>query len=235
MPSLSHIRTTIITPPAVTDLALAETVLMDWGIDGANEPFISRAITRCSGAAEDYCNRRFGIAKYQFDVRLERGYRDGHLTLGANNPIMVHVWPIASVVSITETDENGTATSLVENTDYEVDNHSGQIYRLDSSQRQRDWWPTMRVKIVCWSGYILPGDKTVYTGASNLPSQIEDAVGRMAATRYFESNRNPFVKSESVVGVGTIDYRDSGSGPDSGNLSPDVLDILTNFRMPVVG
>ena len=235
MSTLSYFRVATVTAPTVTDLTTADTVIADWGIGEENISFISRAISRCSKAAEDYCNRSFGIGKYQVDARLERGYRDGHLVMGAISPLMIPLWPIASIVSVVETDEDGTATTLVEGTDYEADYSVGKFYRLDSYQRQRDWWPRKKVTIICWAGYKLPGDTASYTGAETLPAHLEDAIGRMVATRYFERNRNPFVKSEMVTGVGSIDYRDAIMGADSGNLSPDVLDILNNFRQPVVG
>ncbi|MTK13706.1 MAG: hypothetical protein F8N39_17055 [Clostridiaceae bacterium] len=60
---------------------------------------------------------------------------------------------------------------------------------------------------------------------------IEDAVGRMVYARYAERRRDPFIAEESVVGVGTVRYLPSSG--TNGNLSPDVLDILDNYRVPV--
>ena len=235
MSTLSYLLTSVVTPPTHTDLTTATTVMADWNIPFTSAAFVTRTVSRCSRAAEDYCNRTFGIAQYQVIARLEKGYRDGHLTLGAASPIMLPLWPIASFVSVTETDENGTVTTLVENTDYESDYTTGKLYRLDSYGRQRDWWPRLKVTINCWSGYILPGDTASYPGASPLPAHLEDAIGRMAATRYFESRRDPYVRSETVEGVGSIDYTTQGTRPtDAGNLSADVSDILDNFRAPIV-
>jgi hypothetical protein len=90
-----------------------------------------------------------------------------------------------------------------------------------------------------WAGYVLPGQATTGLPASAqpIPDHLEDAVGRMVATRFFESQRDPFVRSETVEGVGSINYVPAMQGPaaDAGNLSPDVEDILNNFRAPVVG
>jgi hypothetical protein len=235
MASPSYFKITTTTPPATNSLTTTDVVLEDWGIDGVNQPFIDRAIKRCSRAAADYCNRDFGIARYSVICRLEQGYRDGHLTLGAKNPIMLPQWPIASIVSLTETDQSQVVTTLIEDTDFEVDRDTGRLYRLDAYQRPRDWWPSVTVNVDLWAGYIMPGQSTagLPAGALNIPEHLEDAVGRMV----FESQRDPFVRSETVEGVGSINYIAAGSGPaaDAGNLSADVEDILNNFRAPVVG
>lgn len=236
MASLSYFKTTVLTPPAVTRLADPDIVLDDWNIDASVRTFIERSIDRCSAAASDYCNRQFGIAEYQIVANLERGYRDGHLLIGDISPLMIPYWPITSVVSVTETDADGTITTLVENTDFEVVNKVAKFYRLDSYGRQRDWWPQKKVTIVCWAGYVLPGQILGnFPGAEMLPAHLQDAIGRMVATRYFERSRDPFLKSETVEGIMRIDYRDSGTSPeDGGNMSPDVIDILNNFRQPVL-
>jgi len=239
MPRVSYMQTAVITPPASQKMTLSDTVMQDWGIDGDNRAFIERAIIRCSRAAADYCNRDFGIAKYSVTARLERGYRDGHLSLGRVDPIMIPYWPITSTVSVTETDINGVVTTLVEGTDFEVDISTGSYYRLDANQIPRDWYSTTTVMIVLWSGYVFPdqaaGQNGIPAAAPLIPAHLEDAIGRMVATRYFESRRDPYVKSETVEGIGSTNYITQGSRPtDAGNLSPDVSDILDNFRAPIV-
>lgn len=236
MSSLSYFVTTVLTPAASADLTTAATVMDDWGIAAKDQAFVARAVTRCSMAASDFCNRAFGITEYKTVVRLERGYKDGHLTIGDISPIMFPFFPIASISSIIETDENGVDTTLVEGTDYEVVYNVGKIFRLDSYGRQRDWWTRKKVTITCKAGFVLPGQNlSDFPGASLLPAHLEDAVGRMVATRYFERNRDPFVKSEVVEGIGRTDYITLEKNPDGGNMSADVIDILNNFRVPVIG
>jgi hypothetical protein len=53
----------------------------------------------------------------------------------------------------------------------------------------------------------------------------------MVYTRYAERQRDPLVKSEYIDGVGRTEYILPSS---DGNLSPDVLDILDNYRVPVI-
>lgn len=233
----SYILTTVTIPAVTNDLGLVSTILDDWNIDAKDIAFVSRSLTRCSVAAANFCNRNFGIATYSNLVRLERGYKFGYLYTGQSSPIMVPQWPIVSVVSVTETDPSGTTTVLVEGTDFEADYTTGKFYRLDSAQQPRDWYPRNEVTIVCQSGYVLPGQSAgSYPGASALPVDIEDAVGRMVYSRWAERGRDPFVKAETVEGIGRIEFIvGNPTAGDGGNMPPDVADLLNNYRVPITG
>ena len=67
----------------------------------------------------------------------------------------------------------------------------------------------MKVIATYYAGYLLPGQNSNnFPGAKALPAHVEDAIGRMVATRYFERSRDPFVRSETVEGIGRTDYID---------------------------
>jgi len=233
----SYVISSVVIPPASSDLTILATVKDDWMIKGGkDDSFLSRAISRCSVAAQQFCNRSFGIATYQDAFRLEQGYRTGRIVNGARSPIKLSAWPLVSVVSVTVTPPNSAPTILTAGTDYEVDQVTGFIYRLDSLGQPRDWNPVQTV-IIYQAGYILPGQNPVdFPGAQTLPVDIEDAVGRMVFSRYSERQRDPFIKSEEVAGISRVDYIVGNPNQgDGGNMSPDVADILNNYRQPVTG
>ena len=113
-------------------------------------------------------------------------------------------------------------------------NPEGQLVRLDSFGEQMTWPATLYV-VTYQTGYILPNqDVNAFPGADMLPDDIEDAVGRMVYARWAERKRDPFVKAETVDGVGRTEFIVTNAA-DGGNMSPDVSDILSNYRVPVVG
>lgn len=222
----TYILTTIVTPPTGGDLTTLATWKDDWGVTGTdNDGFLARTITRCSASAAQFCNRRFGIATYSDEIQLAHGVS---VLNGRQSPLMLSQYPLISVASITETDANGTATVLVEGVDFKVDYTNSKLYRLNSSQQPRDWWPMMRVTVVYQAGYVLPGVQ-----GRTLPDDIEDAVGRMVYTRWSERRRDSLIKAETVEGVGRTEFIVT-TATDGGNMSPDVSDILLNYRTPVV-
>jgi len=221
--------TSVVTPPAGLDLTTLAIWKDDWGVKGnADDAFIRRTITRCSMAAANYCNRVFGIATYLDVIRLERGEALGRIANGEASPIAVRMWPLVSILSVTENPLNAAA-DLTEGTDFETDLGKGLICRLDGNGNPRTW-PMVQINVVYQAGYVLPTDTN--EADRTLPFDIEDAVGRMVWSRYAERQRDPFVQEESVVGVGTTRY--ITTTPD-GNLSPDVTDILNNYRVPLLG
>jgi hypothetical protein len=220
-----NVITTVVT--AATSIALTDlaTVKSDWNIaTDDDDDFVTRSITRCSRAAANFCNRTFAIETVQDQIALRR---DPWPRMTHERPEILQLtrWPIVAVTSVTV---DGTA--LVAGTDFMVDQTNGQLQRLNAYGAMTPW--TGETIIIVYSaGYVLPGQSAV-AGAQNLPDDIQDAVSRMVYTRYAERQRDPLVKSEQVDGVGRTDYIvPSGDG----NLSPDVEDILANYRIPVVG
>lgn len=239
MPAQTYILTSVTVPPVSRDLTDLDTVKDDWRITGNdNDAFLRRSITRCSVAAANYCNREFGIATYVNVVHLQAGYRDNYLALGKCNPVMMPQWPIAAVASITLTNSNQAVTSLTEGEDYEVKYDSGMLYRLDRYRRPTDWAPTDVMTVTLTAGYVLPGQSNagLPATAQALPPDISDAVGRMVWVRYAERGRDPFVKAEEVAGISRTEYIvGNPMGGDGGNLAPDIMDLLNNYRQLQIG
>lgn len=79
---------------------------------------------------------------------------------------------------------------------------------------------------VTWS-YVRAYERT-------LPYDIEDAVGRLVFSRYLARRRDPFIKSETTEGVGSVSYIVGDPTGEGANFPPDVMDLLNNYRVPVV-
>lgn len=219
--------TTILTPAPSRDLITTAIFVDDWAIaDPSAERFIARAITRCSRTAERFCNRSFGFETVQDEISLPH---DGwpHVVARETQALQLSRWPVVAVESVTV-----DGVSLAQGVDFSVVADIGQMVRLDAAGRPRDWLG-IKTTVVYSCGYWLPSfDGSPPDGVDTLPDQIVDAVGRMVYTRYAERQRDPLVKSEYVDGVSRVEYL---APSVDGNLSPDVQDILDDFRVPVVG
>lgn len=240
--SLSRVLTVTV-PATARSLVDLATWKDDWGIRGGDDDaFLSRAILRCSAAAENYCNRSFGVETLVETIYLERDPFPYQIP-GGVRWLQLSRWPLVAVSSVTQADA-GTSTVLTVfpsadatvPADYRVMAAAGQLIRLDAFGEQMNW-PAVRFDIVYQAGYILPGQSASdFPGAETLPADIEDAVGRMVYSRYAERKRDPFIKAETVEGVGRTEYIVGNPNQgDGGNLSPDVEDLLNNYRVPVAG
>jgi hypothetical protein len=219
-----NIVTTIVTAATVRGLTDLATVQDDWGISGtADDGFLSRAITRCSRAAEQFCNRVFALETVQDMISLRRDPWPGAIV---ERPDLLQLtrWPIVTIASVTV-----DGTVLTEGADFVTDQAAGQLQRLDANGNARAWTGVTIVAIYT-SGYNLPG-APANAAADPLPDDINDAVSRMVYTRYAERQRDPLIKNEFVDGVGRIEYLTPNT---DGNLSADIADLLENYRVPVV-
>jgi hypothetical protein len=219
--------TTVLTAAASRDLALLATVKDDWGVTGtADDAFIGRSISRCSAAAEQFCNRVFAIETVQDNIALSReGWP--HMVIRDLEALQLSRWPIAEVTSVTV---DGKA--LTAGTDYIPDPVNGRLLRLDNSGDTRSWDGCLIV-VVYSAGYVLPGqDASQFPDAAKLlPLDLEDAISRMVYTRFSERQRDPLIRSEMLDGVGRVEYI---VPTGDGNLTSDVADILDNYRVPVL-
>ena len=220
--------TTVVSAALSRDLTQLATVKEDWGVQTtADDGFLSRAISRCSAAAEQFCNRVFAIETVQ-DRFTIGGDGWPNMVIRDLEALQLSRWPIVAVSSLTV---DGTA--LTEGTDFIVDATNGRLLRIDADGRSRPWDGALII-VIFSAGYVLPGQNQADfpETAKTLPSDLEDAISRMIYTRYAERQRDPLIKSEYVDGVGRTEYLTPSS---DGNLSPDVEDILDNYRVPVIG
>lgn len=221
--SQRRLITTIASPVTAGDLLLLADFKVDYNITGSSyDAFLNRAITSCSAAVSQYCNRVFPIENVVDTFLFGKRY-NGSTPAMEIGPIQLFKRPIVSITSITE---NGIA--LTPNTDYIIDKDPAQIYRLDSSGNEKVWmnYPI----IVSYSaGYVLPS--LTNTPPRTLPVDITDAAGRVVYSRYAERGRDPFVKISTAFGIGQTEYI---IPKIDGNFSSDVTDILDSYRVPVI-
>ena len=219
-----NVLTTVVTAAASVALTDLATVKDDWQVTvTTDDPFLTRAITRCSRAAANFCNRTFGIETVQDLITLSRDKWPGAV-LERPELLQLTRWPIVAITSVTV-----DGTTLVEGTDFLTDQTAGQLQRLNACGSMTPW-TGKTITVIYSAGYVLPGQPAV-AGAQNLPDDITDAVSRMVYTRYAERQRDPLIRSEKAEGVYSVEYL-TPSG--DGNLSSDVEDLLGNYRVPVI-
>ena len=158
-------------------------------------------------------------------IAFSRDSRPG-VARGVVESLQLSRWPVGAIASVVE-----DGAPLVEGTDYSVDYDLGRLSRLDLEGLPRRWTAAQLV-VTYQAGYWLPGSTgTRPAQAQDLPADLQDAVGRMVFVRLAERKRDPLLKSEYVDGVGRREFIVPSV---DGNLSPDVSDILDNYRVPVV-
>jgi hypothetical protein len=206
--------TTVTVAATNFDLTTLDDVRTDLNITGTDEDdFLERAITKSSAAIASYCNRVFPVQTYQDLIRPTRDSYPFFPPHGGQ-PIMVVKTPLVTVTSITEND-----VILVSGTDFEKDIETGAIYRLDGSGH-RSSWPSQKVVIVYTAGY------------STIPADVEDACVRMVRNARTIHKRPSGLKAVDIPGVARQEFWVSADG---GNLTQDIMDILSSYRIPVLG
>jgi hypothetical protein len=203
---------TVSTAALSYDLTELSDVKDELGVtNGANDAVLKRYISSASLAAMQYCNRVFSVETLSEQFLPEYW----HLPVRSGvKPLQLTRWPIVSITSVTE-----NAVLLVQGTDYLVDAANGQLTRLDSNAYQCRWQP-------------LPLTVVYVAGYATIPLDVEDAIIRMVTKRYVAKGRDPALKQESIPGVREVQYW-IATGADSGNMTPDITDILENYRVPV--
>jgi hypothetical protein len=191
------------------------------------DDFLSRLVAQCSKAAE----RRIGR------VLALQGYRDTIKTCPYESSftfdcLRTSRFPLISVSKVTV-----DGTDLTADTDFELDVPQSRLWRLDSSAN-RIAWCASSIVVEYLAGYALPeqtepaeedggGVNTLEDNAADL----EDAVIRMVKARLLARDRDPYLRAEEVVGVASAQYW-VATGDESGNLPPDVAEILDSYRVP---
>lgn len=208
------IVTTVVSAASSKALITLSDVKLELGITGTtDDTWLTSVIDRASLAAAQYCNRTLvsETVKDQFWPQ-----RDGYpwIIPGGIWPLQLTRWPVSSVSSVVENDVTLTVT-----TDYLLRSAEGQLVRLDSRAYPKKW-PAFTIAVQYVAGY------------QTIPSDLQDAVIRMVKSRWFMRSRDPLLKQEDVPGVYSAAYWVSTGS--EGAITPDVADLLDNYRVPVV-
>jgi hypothetical protein len=212
-----QIITTVTTAAASYDLVDLPTVKDDLGITvGTSDATLKRYISAASAAASNYCNRVFQQETLSevFNLTWAR------LQWGGAPLLQTTRWPVMSVTSVMES-LGLNAVSLIAGTDYTIDKTTGQLLRLDPVTGLVTRWTISPVTIVYSAGF------------SPIPLDVQDAVSRMVRTRWFAKMRDPLIRQQTIPGVLEQQFW-VPTGTEAGNVTPDVADLLTNYRLPVI-
>jgi hypothetical protein len=206
---------TVTTAAASYDLVTLDIVKDELGItDNSKNSVLQRYITSASAMAAQYCNRVFPAETLQDEIWAARDPWP-RIIPGGLPSLQLARWPIVSVTSVTE---NGVA--LVQDTDFTISAAAGQLIRLDVNGYPR-MWPIYPLVVVYVAGF------------ATIPVDVQDAVTRMVTRRYASKGRDPNLRQQSIPGVLEQNWW-IATGTDSGNMSPDISDILNNYRIPVL-
>lgn len=180
---------------------------------GKSDAILQRYITSASAAASQYCNRIFQVETIQDQIWAQRD-RWPRIVPGGLQVLKLSRWPVVSIISVTE---NGIA--LVDGTDFTTDAKNGELIRLDENGYPR-LWPVYPIVVVYTAGF------------SSIPIDVQDAVLRMVKSRWQAKDRDPYLKEQNIPGVIEQQWWVASPG-ETGNMTPDVTDILDNYRVPV--
>jgi hypothetical protein len=202
---------TVTTAASTYDLTSLANVKAELGIaNGTNETVLKRYISGASSAVAQYCNRVFvseTLSENFIPSRRDRFVR------GGVEPLQLARFPVTAITSVTE---DGTTLTM---DDYLADNTFGQLTRINDDGFPRNW---LNAPIVV----------EYSAGFATIPSDVEDAVIRMVTARYLAKGRDRSLKQESIPGVIERQWW-IATGIEAGNMTPDIADILDNYRLPV--
>lgn len=115
------------------------------------------------------------------------------------------------------------AIPLCEGIDFRTDFVRGQLIRLDGNPYPKRW-PAYAISVLFQTGYSF----------ASLPADLTEAAMRMVKQRWFAKDRDSAIRQETVVGAYEAQYW-FGAGPGvEGGMTPDVVDLLDNYRVPVL-
>lgn len=208
--------TTVQTPATgdatnLIDLATVKSALSITNTE--NDAFLKKLIGFASTAIGQYCNRVFPVETILDQFWPQRDTYPYQVP-GGIAPLQLSRWPLVDVASVTEND-----IDLVEDTDFRVDAERGLLVRLDGNGYPA-YWPAYKVEVTYDAGY------------KDIPGDVQDAALRLVSARWMAKGRDPFTRSVDIPGVRSVQYW----VPDTptGNMTPDVQDLLDNYRVPVI-
>ena len=211
----SSLISTIVTPAATYDLTTLAAVKDELGIsDNSTDAQLQRYLSAASAAVVQYTNRQF-VVETILDSFWAHRDPPPRLMRGGLSPLQLSRWPLVSVTTVIE-----NAVTLVVNTDYLINTNQGWLIRINDSGAPRHW-PSLEI------------DVTFNAGFATIPGDIVDAVMRMVRNRWNAKDRDPSLRSENIPGVREVQYW-VATGDQAGNMTPDVTDILDNYRVPVI-
>lgn len=215
------IITTLITPATAPtggqryDLVDLATIKLELNAtNNADDPFFRNLISRASAAAANYCNCVFPVETVKDEVLARHSQGHQRTIPDRCYPLQLSRFPVTSLTSVVE---NGV--TLVDGTDFRIDYDKGQLIRLGIDGHPKSW-TSLAITIIFTAGY------------ATIPFDIVDAVVRMVKNRWFMRQRDPSLRQQSIPGVLEQQYW-VATGAEAGAMTPDVVDLLSGFKVPV--
>lgn len=194
-------RTSIETAASTYDLVTLTRAKLELGITGdSQDDVLALQIADASAAARSYL-----CWPVVAETLIDR-YRD--LVCGS---IWLSRYPVGVVTSVVE-----DGVTLTADDDYELDETTGQVWRLDGNDCRRMW--TFRKVVATFVG-----------GFNPVPVDIQKAVLKLLTQFRLSQGRDSQVKSEEVPGVLRQDFWVGAVG-ENGALPPDVSSLLDPYR-----
>ena len=212
-PNVISTVTTAASSYDLTTLAIVKDELSITNTD--SDATLQRYLTNASAAAAQYCNRVFPVEAIK-DLFWAQRDRFPRIIPGGMPALKLSRYPITTVDAVIE-----FGVTLVEDTDFKTDAANGELIRLDVNGYPR-LWPIYPIEVDYHAGY------------STIPSDVQDAVVRMVKSRWLARGRDPNLKARTIPGVIEQQWW-IASGTEQGNMTPDVTDLLDNYRTPVIG
>ncbi len=190
--------------------------------DTTKDAFLSAKITEASSAVQEYCNRVFVQEGLQ-DVFMPDRADIPLASIGYQARLTLSRFPVASVTALSITPaDGGPPVAYTAGTDFQVNQRTGELLALDSYGMPSQWAP-------------LPTTVAYTAGYTAIPGGIIGVVKQMVTRALQQRGRDPFLKAtDQAGGVGRREYWVPNSGTPQGQFSPDMLDVLNSYRVPVV-
>lgn len=174
-------------------------------------------ITQASHRIMNYTNRVFAIETVTEVWRFPL-WRHPSPYLPSSAEIIVNRFPVQEFISLTEYGNGLTNPPLVENTDFESDHQTGQVWRLDQLQNRIHW--NVQLVTVNYQGGYQPADGRL--------TNAQLACMLLVKQRFAErGDRDPMLIRESIPGV--IERQWYIPAAKQGDLPPEVTDLLATY------
>lgn len=215
LPARGVSRSTVLVAASSYRLATLDDVKDELQVDtGASDGTLNRYLDSASAAIAQYCNRVFPVETVRDEFWPQRDSYPYQVP-GGVEALQLARWPVQQVTSATE---NGT--TLTVETDFLVDPQTGLLVRL-GPDGYPCLWPTWPVVVEYEAGFV------------KIPAEVQDAAIRMVKSRWAARGRDPYLMSEDIAGVYSARWW-IANGKDAGNFTPDIEDLVDNYRAPVV-
>lgn len=187
------------------------------------DAWLKSAITQCSMAISNYCNRVFAVETLT-DICLIEQDAYPYQVPGGVRALQLSRFPVCSVVSVVQAASATQTVSLsAAASDFLLDDSKGQLIRLAPFTGVPVPWEALTTTVIYSAGY------------ATVPADLEMACLRLVTQRYLEENLDPRLKRIDQPNTGSKEYWIGTTPGQHGTLPPEIVSLLDGqYRVPVV-